>query len=161
MIFVTVGTHEQPFDRLIRAVDHLKKEGTITENVFIQSGYSDYSPVYCDWEKMIRHAQMQEKIREARLVITHGGPASVMDVIVAGKSPIVVPRQVAYGEHVDNHQVNFCRFMKEKGYDISLVEEMNDLAQHLGDRPSLGENKSNNRHFNLALKEILTQLVQM
>lgn len=25
MIFVTVGTHEQPFDRLIKKVDELKK----------------------------------------------------------------------------------------------------------------------------------------
>ena len=26
MIFVTVGTHEQPFDRLIRKVDELKEK---------------------------------------------------------------------------------------------------------------------------------------
>lgn len=26
MIFVTVGTHEQPFNRLIKAVDELKKK---------------------------------------------------------------------------------------------------------------------------------------
>lgn len=26
MIFVTVGTHEQPFNRLIQEVDHLKKK---------------------------------------------------------------------------------------------------------------------------------------
>ena len=30
MIFVTVGTHEQPFNRLIKAVDDLKKDGIIT-----------------------------------------------------------------------------------------------------------------------------------
>ena len=29
MIFVTVGTHEQPFDRLVECVDNLKKDGTI------------------------------------------------------------------------------------------------------------------------------------
>ena len=33
MIFVTVGTHEQPFNRLIQKVDELKKEGVITEDV--------------------------------------------------------------------------------------------------------------------------------
>ena len=160
MIFVTVGTHEQPFDRLIRAVDHLKRDGIIKEDVFIQSGYSDYLPAYCAWEKMLCHTSMQEKIREARLVITHGGPASVMDVIVSGKTPIVVPRQAAYGEHVDDHQVKFCRFIKEKGYDIALVEEIAELTQHLDKHVSLGEIKSNNQQFNLALKEILTQLVQ-
>ena len=27
MIFVTVGTHEQPFNRLIQKIDELKKDG--------------------------------------------------------------------------------------------------------------------------------------
>lgn len=31
MIFVTVGTHEQPFNRLVKKMDELKKEGIITE----------------------------------------------------------------------------------------------------------------------------------
>lgn len=29
MIFVTVGTHEQPFDWLIQKIDELKKDGII------------------------------------------------------------------------------------------------------------------------------------
>ena len=29
MIFVTVGTHEQPFDRLVKAVDDLKRDGVV------------------------------------------------------------------------------------------------------------------------------------
>lgn len=29
MIFVTVGTHEQPFDRLVKAVDALKKMASL------------------------------------------------------------------------------------------------------------------------------------
>lgn len=40
MIFVTVGTHEQPFNRLIQKVDELKKDGVITEDVIIQTGFS-------------------------------------------------------------------------------------------------------------------------
>ena len=39
MIFVTVGTHEQPFNRLIQKVDELKKDGVITEDVIIQTGF--------------------------------------------------------------------------------------------------------------------------
>ena len=46
MIFVTVGTHEQPFNRLIECVDNLKKDETITEEVVIQTGYSTYEPKY-------------------------------------------------------------------------------------------------------------------
>ena len=37
MIFVTVGTHEQPFDRLVSYIDDLKGQGKITEEVIIQT----------------------------------------------------------------------------------------------------------------------------
>ena len=33
MIFVTVGTHEQPFNRLIKKVDELKRDGVIQEGM--------------------------------------------------------------------------------------------------------------------------------
>ena len=39
MIFVTVGTHEQPFNRLIQKIDELKKDGIINEDVIIQTGF--------------------------------------------------------------------------------------------------------------------------
>lgn len=39
MIFVTVGTHEQPFNRLIKKIDELKKDGIINEDVIIQTGF--------------------------------------------------------------------------------------------------------------------------
>lgn len=42
MIFVTVGTHEQPFNRLVQEIDNLKRDGVITEDVIIQTGYSTY-----------------------------------------------------------------------------------------------------------------------
>ncbi len=44
MIFVTVGTHEQPFNRLIKEVDRLVETGIIKDEVFIQTGYSTYEP---------------------------------------------------------------------------------------------------------------------
>ena len=35
MIFVTVGTHEQPFNRLVKKIDELKRDGVIKEDVII------------------------------------------------------------------------------------------------------------------------------
>lgn len=37
MIFVTVGTHEQPFNRLIQKIDELKKDGIINQERSYQS----------------------------------------------------------------------------------------------------------------------------
>ena len=69
MIFVTVGTHEQPFDRLLTEIDRLKENGTIQEPVMIQSGFSTYEPKYCEWKKLIPYAEMIKNVKEARIVI--------------------------------------------------------------------------------------------
>lgn len=66
MIFVTVGTHEQPFNRLIQRVDELN-------DVIIQTGFSTYKPKYCRWSKLIPYQQMVKNVADARIVITHGG----------------------------------------------------------------------------------------
>ena len=60
MIFVTVGTHEQQFDRLVRCVDRLKAEGKITEEVMIQTGFSSYEPKACRWSKLCSYQEMNE-----------------------------------------------------------------------------------------------------
>ena len=73
MIFVTVGTHEQPFNRLIQKIDELKKDGTIQDDVIIQTGFSTYEPKYCQWSKLIPYQQMVKNVADARIVITHGG----------------------------------------------------------------------------------------
>ena len=109
MIFVTVGTHEQPFNRLIQKVDELKHDGIIKDDVIIQTGFSTYEPKYCQWSKLIPYQQMVKNVADARIVITHGGPASFIMPLQIGKTPIVVPRQHRFNEHVNDHQVEFAR----------------------------------------------------
>lgn len=128
MIFVTVGTHEQPFNRLVKAVDDLKKEGVIVEEVIIQTGYSTYEPKYCQWSKLIPYQQMIKNVKEAHIVITHGGPASFIMPLQIGKIPIVVPRQHEYEEHVNNHQVEFTRNVAERMGTIIPVEDISNLG---------------------------------
>ena len=78
MIFVTVGTHEQPFNRLIQKVDELKRDGIIKDNVIIQTGFSTYEPKYCQWSKLIPYQQMVKNVADARIVITHGGSGDII-----------------------------------------------------------------------------------
>ena len=40
MIFVTVGTHEQPFNRLVQEIDNLKRDGIITEDDIVHMNRS-------------------------------------------------------------------------------------------------------------------------
>lgn len=128
MIFVTVGTHEQPFDRLIRKIDELKKDGTIREDVILQTGFSTYEPKYCQWSKLIPYQQMIKNVADARIVITHGGPASFIMPLQIGKIPIVVPRQHQFNEHVNDHQVEFARNAAQRMGTIILVEDTSKLG---------------------------------
>lgn len=128
MIFVTVGTHEQPFDRLVKAVDELKRDGVITENVVIQTGFCTYEPQYCQWSKLIPYQQMVKNVADARIVITHGGPASFIMPLQMGKTPIVVPRQHQFNEHVNDHQVEFARNVAERMGTIIPVEDISKLG---------------------------------
>lgn len=126
MIFVTVGTHEQPFDRLVKEVDKLKEKKLITEQVLIQTGYSSYKPRFCEYTEFIKFNEMMDMIEKARVIVTHGGPGSIMPVLYNGKVPIVVPRHRGYGEHIDDHQVYFCKSLEQRGRIIAVynIEEL-------------------------------------
>lgn len=127
MIFVTVGTHEQPFDRLVKAMDDLKRENIISPEIFIQSGYSTYKPRFCDYADFIGFSEILERMAAAEIIITHGGTGSVMLGLYHKKLPLVMPRQKRYNEHIDDHQVRFCRMMEGKGKIIAAYE-VEDLA---------------------------------
>ena len=133
MIFVTVGTHEQQFDRLVRAVDELKGSGEIADEVVIQTGYSEYEPRHSKWSAFFPYGEMSKLMSEARIVITHGGPSSFITALQEGKVPIVVPRQKRFGEHVNDHQLDFCRKVAEIRKNIILCEDTADLGRLIKD----------------------------
>ncbi|MDO5346529.1 MAG: glycosyltransferase [Lachnospiraceae bacterium] len=153
MIFVTVGTHEQPFNRLVEYVDKLKEKKVINEEVVIQTGFSTYEPRNCAWKQLFPYQDMVKYVEEARIVITHGGPSSFIMPLQIGKIPIVVPRQKQFNEHVNNHQVEFVKAVAEKQGNIIAVEDITNLQNVIldydlivGTMPS-GQN-SNNAKFN-------------
>lgn len=128
MIFATVGTHEQPFNRLLEEIDRLKETGIILEDVIIQTGYSTYEPRYCEWHKLLPYDDMVKNVERAHIVITHGGPASFIMPLQIGKIPLVVPRQYEFHEHVNNHQVEFTKAVKERYGNIIPVYDISELA---------------------------------
>lgn len=157
MIFVTVGTHEQPFNRLIKEVDRLVETGIIKDEVFIQTGYSTYEPKFCKWSSLISFDKMNELMQTSDIIITHGGPATFMSAIANGKKPIVVPRQEKYGEHVNDHQIDFCEKVNSRFNNIYLVNNTNELRKLLTSDISfktLNGSKGNTNFISNFTKEI-------
>ncbi|MCE4049559.1 glycosyltransferase [Bacillus sp. Au-Bac7] len=136
MIFVTVGTHEQQFNRLLEKIDILKEQGVITEEVIAQIGYSDYQPRTFKYEKLLSFIEMNNYAAEADLIITHGGPASIFLAYSHNKIPVVVPRQKKYDEHIDNHQLIFAKRLANEN-KIILVEEIDELKSLLSNKDNL------------------------
>lgn len=152
MIFVTVGTHEQSFERLIKEIDELKGNGVIKEDVFIQTGFTDYIPKNCEWSKLVSFKDMDKKVSDARIVITHGGPASFIAPLQKGKIPIVVPRQFEFNEHVNNHQVDFAKQVEKRKKNIIVVYDIKDLKDKILNYEKIAKkmnsnNTSNNKKF--------------
>jgi UDP-N-acetylglucosamine transferase subunit ALG13 len=140
MIFVTVGTDHHPFDRLIREVDLLKKNKRIEDEIFIQTGASLYRPKFCSYSKFIPFNEIVERMKQAKIIITHGGPGTIMLALYYNKVPIAFPRKKKYGEVVDDHQVIFSKKLDKEGqiiaaYDIDeighSVENYNKLVDKI------------------------------
>ena len=163
MIFVTVGTHEQPFNRLVEYIDNLKRDKIITDDVMIQTGFSTYEPKYCKWSKLLPYQDMIKYVQEASIVITHGGPSSFIMPLQVGKTPIVVPRYEKFDEHVNDHQVEFAKAVADRQKNIIVVENIEDLNDIILNYKSITESmsgglQSNNKSFNEEFEKLVNDL---
>lgn len=160
MIFVTVGTHEQQFNRLVRAVDDSIADGTLDDSVFIQTGYSDYQPTHCEWTRFLPVAEMRSWMREADVVVTHGGPSSFIEAMSVGKVPVVAPRRFEYGEHVNDHQVDFVREVAERKGGIVPLFDVVDLPSAIS-RARAASSECAFRSHNASFCADLCRLISM
>lgn len=113
-----VGTHEQQFDRLVKALDELDT----TEERIVQYGYSGYKPVNCVAHQFLPFEDVRKYMTEASVVITHAGTGSVMFALSLGKRPIVAPRYQKYGEHVDDHQLELVASLDADGLIVPFLD---------------------------------------
>ncbi len=162
MIFVTVGTHEQQFNRLVSYMDRWAESHD--EEVIIQSGFSTYEPKKAKWSKLYPYKTMIDMVDRARIVITHGGPSSFIMPLQIGKIPIVVPRNYEFDEHVNNHQIDFCRKVADRQGNIIVVEnidELGDVLNGYGEIVSAMTNglSSNNERFCKEFEKLVNELV--
>jgi UDP-N-acetylglucosamine transferase subunit ALG13 len=125
MIVVTIGTNEQPFDRLIRAARALE-----SDELLVQYGSSREPHGRGEWVEFLSFDELAGKAREARAVVCHAGVGSIMLARRCGHTPIVMPRRHHLGEAVDDHQVFLAKRLAKSGI-VTLVEDEQELAAAL------------------------------
>jgi UDP-N-acetylglucosamine transferase subunit ALG13 len=97
-VFVTVGTREEPFTRLIQAVEELVKKGVIKDKVIIQAGHTKYSSDHVEIFDFCPPEKIDELILNAKYVITQESAGIGTQCLKYGTKFFVMPRDYHYGE---------------------------------------------------------------
>lgn len=125
MIFVTVGWHHQPFNRLVAKMDDIA--GIIEEEVIIQKGHSDYQTKHAvSFDFMASDDDFMEQFLKARMVVSHAGAGTLLNSLIYAKPTIVVPRLRRYGEHVNDHQLELVEALKGKDF-LTIVHDVDEI----------------------------------
>ncbi|MBR2670078.1 MAG: hypothetical protein IKE36_09845 [Solobacterium sp.] len=130
MIFVTLGTNDKSFARLLQAVEDCVHKGIIQDKVVVQAGYTKYTSDCMEIFDYIERDHFASLIKEADLVIAHGGAGSLMTALKEHKKVLGAARLERYGEHVNDHQVQLLEAFDEKGY-ILYVKDLEPLPEYI------------------------------
>lgn len=122
-IVVTIGTVREPFDGLLRRLVDIVPANA---EVLWQTGETPAAELSIDAVPMLPATRLRAAMAVADVVVTHGGCGSVLDALAAGKCPVVVPRRLARGECVDDHQVQIARWVASRG--LAVHAELDELS---------------------------------
>lgn len=126
-IFASVGTHPQPFDRLLRQLDSIAAENRGWE-VFAQTGNSNYKPEGIAFKNFLDAEEYDDKMRWCDLAVSHGGAGTIINALLNRKPLVVVPRMQCFKEHTNDHQVDLAMALDGKGKAI-CVKEIRNLGK--------------------------------
>jgi UDP-N-acetylglucosamine transferase subunit ALG13 len=124
LVFATVGTDHHRFERLM---DWMDAWGALhpEARLVVQHGNAR-AVARAESIAFASPEQFRELLRDASAVVCPGGPGAIMETRAAGLRPIVVPRRGDLGEHVDNHQLAFSRFLGGRDL-VTLAEDEPEL----------------------------------
>ena len=122
--FVAVGTHTQPFDRLLKLVDVAVARGFLPKPVVAQVGTSEYRPRLAEAHVRMTPRDVERAIDSSQYVVCHAGSGLMSAALRAGRRPLVLPRLAAHGEHFDDHQEELASKLASLGVAVRLSDEI-------------------------------------
>lgn len=120
MIFVTLGTQDKNFKRLLEAVQKQIDLGNIKEKVVVQAGYTEFQSNDMEIFDYMLKDEFDEFLKTCDILITHGGVGNIMTGLEAGKKIIAAARLAKYKEHGNDHQVQIVEKFAKEGYILNL-----------------------------------------
>lgn len=159
MIFVTLGSQKFQFNRLLTEIDRLVEEGEITEEVFAQTGYSDYEPKNYEYKNFLDRDEFSDIMGKCDKVITHGGTGAIIGAVKKEKKVIAIPRLAKFGEHVDDHQLQIIEQFEEMNF-IKSIKEIDELENSLLEIENLKFNSyvSNTKNILSSLEKFIEKI---
>ncbi len=165
--FVSVGNALQPFTRLLEGVSRIAAQ--LPQPVVVQHGHTPFSDHACQLVPFLGMEEFIRHIHSADLLIMHAGAGSVIHAIEAGKVPVVMPRRAAFGEHVNDHQVELAQALAETG-KVVAAERPEDLGKairvaqecqsELRRTPGAGSAANVEPHMVKLLRQVLAEYAQ-
>lgn len=126
MIFLTVGS-ALPFDRLVEMVDHAVAEDVIETEVFGQIGAGSYQPKHFEFVRFLPQSKYELTVATAQALISHAGIGTIVSALKRGLPMLVLPRNPAYGELVDDHQEKTAEAFAREGH-LLVFHDTDELA---------------------------------
>ncbi len=133
MIFVTLGTQDKSFERLLKAIEKQIKEGNIKQEVIVQAGHTKYVSKFMKIFDYVSMEDFTDYISKCDILITHGGVGSIVDGLKNNKKIIAAPRLEKYKEHTNDHQLQIVNEFEENGNILALYnfDELDNLLKKI------------------------------
>ena len=158
MILILLGTQDKAFDRILKEVSALKKEGYIKDKIVAQTGYTKFDDDSIETFDFVSKKEVEELINKARIVIAHGGVGTITECLSKNKKVIVVPRLKKYKEHTNDHQLQIVKEFAKENYILPLYK-IGDLKDTLEMAKKFKPNKYNveSNNFVTTLKKYIDE----
>lgn len=130
MIFVTLGTNDKQFVRLLDAVEKAIEDKVIHDRVVVQAGFTKYESKNMEIFDSMDRDKFSSFMNEADLIITHGGVGTIMTALQERKKILAAARLAQYHEHVNDHQIQLLTSFDEQGY-LVYMRDLTDIAPYI------------------------------